>query len=86
MSDIVERLRAFATLSSMMGDRNSKSALFAREAADEIERLRAALKEAADELDAYYATEYAGNHPYSVAKLAEAKASNPARAALIDRT
>ena len=41
MSDIVERLRAFATLSSMMGDGNSKSALFAREAADEIERLRA---------------------------------------------
>jgi cytochrome c556 len=51
----------------------------------ERDRLRAALKEAADELDAYYAAEYAGDHPYMVKKLAEAKASNPARVALIDR-
>ena len=41
-----------------------------------------ALAEAADELDAYYSAEYAGNHPYSQRKLATAKACNPARAAL----
>jgi len=50
--------------------------------ADEIERLRAALLEAAYELDAYYRAEYPGDHPYSRKKLAEAMASNPARAAL----
>jgi hypothetical protein len=43
MSDIVERLRAFATLSAMMGDGNSNSALLARDASAEIERLREAV-------------------------------------------
>jgi hypothetical protein len=52
------------------------------EAADEIERLRAALREAADELDAYYRAEYPGDHPYNQKKLAAAIAANPARAAL----
>jgi hypothetical protein len=77
MSDIVERLRALN-----QSEFTCDPAI--REAADEIERLSAALKEAADELDAYYAAEYAGDHSYMVKKLAEAKASNPARAALID--
>lgn len=45
-------------------------------------RLRAALAESADELDAYYRMEYPGDHPYNKAKLAQALASNPARAAL----
>ena len=48
----------------------------------ENENLRAALREAADELDAYYRAEYPGDHPYSQRKLAEAIAANPARAAL----
>lgn len=52
------------------------------EAADRIEQLEAALREAADELDAYYRAEYPGGHPYSQKKLTEAMASNPARAAL----
>jgi hypothetical protein len=42
----------------------------------------ALITEAADELDAYYATENAGDHPHSVRKLAQAKQANPARAAL----
>ena len=58
----------------------------AREAHDrraaEVIALRAALREAADELDAYYRAEYPGDHPYSQRKLAEAIAANPARAAL----
>lgn len=48
----------------------------------EIERLRVALREAADELDAYYRAEYPGDHPYSQKKLEQAMATNPARAAL----
>ena len=58
----------------------------AREAHDrraaEVIALRAALREAADALDAYYRAEYPGDHPYSQRKLAEAIAANPARAAL----
>ena len=46
------------------------------------ERLRAALHEAADELDAYYRVEYPGDHPYSKRKLAEAVRQNPARIAI----
>ena len=46
------------------------------------ERLRAALHEAADELDAYYRVEYPGDHPYSKRKLAEAMRQNPARIAI----
>jgi hypothetical protein len=42
----------------------------------------ALMTEAAEELDAYYAQEYAGDHPYSVRKLVQAKEENPARAAL----
>lgn len=52
------------------------------EQADRIAQLEAALREAALELDAYYRAEYPGDHPYSKKKLAEAMASNPARAAL----
>jgi hypothetical protein len=48
----------------------------------ENEKLRAALHEAADELDAYYRAEYCGDHPYTKRKLAEAMRDNPARAAL----
>jgi hypothetical protein len=42
----------------------------------------ALMTEAAEELDAYYAQEHAGDHPHSVTKLAQAKEANPARAAL----
>ena len=49
----------------------------------ENERLRAALHEAADELDAYYRAEYCGDHPYTKRKLAEAMRDNPARIAII---
>lgn len=48
----------------------------------EVLRLRTALEEAADDLDAYYEREYAGDYPYSVKKLAEARATNPARLGL----
>ena len=48
----------------------------------EVEKLRAALHEAADELDAYYRAEYCGDHPYSKRKLAEAMRDNPARIAI----
>ena len=51
----------------------------------ENEKLRAALHEAADELDAYYRAEYCGDHPYSKRKLAEAMRQNPARAALEEK-
>ena len=61
----------------------------AREAHDrraaEVIALRAALREAADELDAYYRAEYPGDRPYSQRKLAEAIAANPARAALEEK-
>jgi hypothetical protein len=39
----------------------------------------ALMTEAAEELDAYYAQEHAGDHPHSVTKLAQAKEANPAR-------
>jgi hypothetical protein len=42
----------------------------------------ALMTEAAEELDAYYTAENAGDHPHSVTKLAQAKQANPARAAL----
>jgi hypothetical protein len=49
----------------------------------EIARLRTWLGEAIVELDGYYQAEYAGDHPYSVRKLAQARASwDEARAAL----
>lgn len=48
----------------------------------ENEKLRAALHEAADELDACYRAEYCGDHPYAKRKLAEAKRQNPARIAI----
>ena len=43
-----------------------------------------ALRETADELDAYYQAEYGGDHSYNVRKLLAAKAGNPARAALFE--
>jgi len=55
------------------------------EQAAENEKLRAALRESAAELDAYYRAEYLGEYPYSKRKLAEALAANPARAALEER-
>lgn len=70
-----------------VGDHVAES--LADEAADKIaalraenEKLRAALHEAADELDAYYRAEYPGDHPYSKRKLADAMRDNPARAAI----
>ena len=48
----------------------------------EVEKLRAALYEAAAELDAYYRDEYPGNHPYFKQRLAEAMRQNPARIAI----
>ena len=48
----------------------------------EVEKLRAALHEAAAELDAYYRAEYPGNHPYFKQRLAEAMRQNPARIAI----
>ena len=48
----------------------------------ENEKLRAALHEAADELDAYYRAEYPGDHPYSKERLANAMRQNPARIAI----
>ena len=48
----------------------------------EFEKMRAALHEAADELDAYYRDEYPGNHPYFKQRLAEAMRQNPARIAI----
>ena len=83
MADIVRRLREppFGTETS---ERNLMNV-----AADEItrltaenEKLKAALHEAADELDAYYRAEYCGDHPYSKRKLAEAMRDNPARIAI----
>jgi len=67
------------------------SALAARDARiaaleAERERLREALTEAADELDAYYTAEYPTDHPHNVRKLETAKAANPARAALQEPT
>jgi hypothetical protein len=49
-------------------------------------KLKAALHEAADELDAYYRAEYCGDHPYSKRKLAEAMRQNPARIAITQET
>ena len=48
----------------------------------DVEKLRAALRECEAELNAYYRMEYAGSHPYSQQKLAQAMASNPATVAL----
>jgi hypothetical protein len=78
MGDIVETLRAAAKHPA----NGHGPQEWLNEAADEIERLRAALREAADELDAYYRAEYPGDHPYNQKKLAAAIAANPARAAL----
>ena len=49
-------------------------------------KLKAALHEAADELDAYYRAEYCGDHPYTKRKLAEAMRDNPARIAITQET
>lgn len=51
----------------------------------ENERLRAALTETADELDAYYQEEYGQDHPVHQQKLRWAKEGNPARAALAQK-
>jgi len=48
----------------------------------ENERLREALKECEEELDAYYHQDYPTDHPYHQRKLKAALQGNPARAAL----
>lgn len=68
------QMRRISYLRSIVKDRDA-----------EIERLRAALHEAADELDGYYRAEYFGDHPYSKRKLADAMRDNPARAALEEK-
>jgi len=73
--NLVTRLRGWL-------DEDVPIGVIMNEAADRIAQLEAALREAADELDAYYRAEYPGDHPYSKRRLAEAMASNPARAAL----
>lgn len=73
--NLVTRLRGWL-------DEDVPIGVIMNEAADRIAQLEAALREAALELDAYYRAEYPGDHPYSKKKLAEAMASNPARAAL----
>lgn len=82
----IERLRVELTRINMENDRLTRTNRAKREHRNkllhEITRLRAALAESADELDAYYRMEYPGDHPYNKAKLAQALASNPARAAL----
>ncbi len=80
--DIVDTLRSVSNylgeqLAMMIDNAGNVANLRADNA-----RLRAALAESADELDAYYRMEYPGDHPYNKAKLAQALASNPARAAL----
>lgn len=95
MSDIVERLRRIGSERQrttahdnpqhylhVVAKISNADGLLMIEAADRIAQLEAAMLEAADELDAYYRAEYPGDHPYSQKKLAEAMASNPARAAL----
>jgi len=52
----------------------------------EREKLREALAEAADELDAYYTAEYPTDHAHHVRKIEPAKAATPARAALQEPT
>jgi len=52
----------------------------------EREKLREALAEAADELDAYYTAEYPTDHPHHARKPETAKAATPARAALQEPT
>ena len=78
MTDIVERLLVCAKYDP---DQADAAAEIARLRA-ENEKLRAALHEAADELDGYYRAEYPGDHPYSKRKLADAMRDNPARIAL----
>ena len=48
----------------------------------EVEAMREALKEAADELDAYYRREYSDDNPATRKRLERELAANPARRAL----
>lgn len=75
MAKISHRLRDTA---GWFERRHYKSGEVAMEAADLLDKAEAALAECEAELNAYYANEYAGDHPYSVKKLAQAKATNPA--------
>jgi hypothetical protein len=86
MSDIVDRLRWRAVNTSTP---TATTPMLCAEAADTIttlraenEKLRAALHEAAVELDACYRAAYPGDHPYSKERLADAMRDNPARAAI----
>ncbi len=72
MSDIVEELRQASLNQSD----------YRWEAADEIERLRAALVDCRVELDDYYMREYRSDDPIIQQRLEEKMASNPARVAL----
>jgi hypothetical protein len=78
MTDIVERLRADVPCISDIGCAYE----LCGEAADEIERLRAALIDCREELDDYYLREYRSDDPLIQRRLEEAMASNRARAAL----
>jgi hypothetical protein len=93
MSDIVERLNrgegcleeGGKTCISMDAENGCLCAIAADEITRltaEVERRDAALRECEAELNAYYRMEYAGDHPYSQKKLAQAMASNPATVAL----
>jgi hypothetical protein len=78
MTDIVERLRTEVPCISDIGCAYE----LCGEAADEIERLRAALIDSREELDDYYLREYRSDDPIIQKRLEEVMASNPARVAL----
>ncbi|MBB95600.1 MAG: hypothetical protein CML68_13545 [Rhodobacteraceae bacterium] len=62
MTDIVERLRETQKLYEAAGVDGAEGALQAKEAADEIERLRAALEELEDEETTAYWAGYEDGH------------------------
>lgn len=66
------------------GIANARLIALAPDLAAALLKAEEALSESANELDAYYAYNYSGDHPYSVKKLKQARASNPARAALTE--
>lgn len=87
MSDLLDRLRN-GQPEERQYHREARIVLFGllNEAAMEIERLREALKEAADELDEYYKAEYPLDHPHHVRKRENAMKGNPARCALEEKS
>lgn len=83
MTDVVEQIR---NLISSEAPNDSLwpwvSTILLRNASDEIERLRAALKQCEQELDEFYSAEYDIDHPVYQKKLTQELANNPARVAL----